>query len=243
MNCVFLANLILESKHLTRKPIFSTLNNMSKVKNLKKLNSLKNGVKQTNVKVVKNPATEADLEEQLSPQVSNPNSKSKPVGDAKQTENIEVSELELLKIQLKSKEDESKDWQNKAFRYVADLENYKKHQELELAQTKKNTKKITVKPLLEFLNNQYLSLNFIKDITDEKAQKAFAAFNSSFEKIIVEYKLHGVELILPVVGDKFDPVTMQALAPTEDEEAIIKHIVSLGLRVDNQLIQPVMVVL
>jgi molecular chaperone GrpE len=223
---------------------------MSKVKNLKKLNSLKNGHKQTNVKSEKNVDKNITNQESLDPnidtqaqQVKSEDTKVKAGNPGKVEETTEVSELELVKIQLKSKEEESKDWQNKAFRYVADLENYKKHQELELAQAKKNTKKNTVKPLLEFLNNQYLSLNFIKDITDEKAQKAFAAFHSSFEKIIVEYKLHGVELILPVVGDKFDPVTMQALAPTEDEEATIKHIVSLGLRVDNQLIQPVMVVL
>lgn len=219
---------------------------MSKVKNLKKLNSLKNGQKQTNVKIEKNMSkVEIDQKNDEVKILDVDQEVFEAQDEEPKTDNddTEIDELKLLKTQLKSKEEESKDWQNKAFRYVADLENYKKHQELELAQAKKNAKKNAVKPLLEFLNNQYLSLNFIKDITDEKSQKAFAAFNSSFEKIIVEYKLQGVDLILPLVGDKFDPVTMQALAPTEDEDAKVKHVVSLGLKVDNQLIQPVMVVL
>lgn len=221
---------------------------MSKVKNLKKLNNLKNTFKQTNVKAEKivdqNTQTEQEQDlniDSIEPKIEEEQNSSKSI---KKTQIPEVSELELVKIQLKSKEEESKDWQNKAFRYVADLENYKKHQELELAQAKKNTKKNAIKPLLEFLNNQYLSLNFIKDITDEKSLKAFAAFNSSFEKIIVEYKLQGVDLILPQIDDNFDPVTMQALTPPADAEAAtIKHVVSLGLKIDNQLIQPVMVVL
>jgi molecular chaperone GrpE (heat shock protein) len=219
---------------------------MSKVKNLKKLNNLKNGYKQTNIKAGKNvskfDATETIIDNKAQATESG-GIKAKPQNVSKQTETTEVSEIELLKTQLKSKEEESKDWQNKAFRYVADLENYKKQQELELAQAKKNTKKNAIKPLLEYLNNQYLSLNFIKDITDEKSLKAFAAFNSSFEKIIIEYKLQGVDLILPKSGDIFDPVTMQALTPPTDEEAAVKHVVTLGLKIDNQLIQPVMVVL
>jgi molecular chaperone GrpE (heat shock protein) len=219
---------------------------MSKVKNLKKLNTLKNSHKQTNVKADKNPE-KVEVGEVISSPKSTATAseevKTKSQSKTKVADTVEISEIELLKIQLKSKEEESKDWQNKAFRYVADLENYKKQQELELGQAKKNTKKNAIKPVLEYLNNQYLSLNFIKDITDEKSLKAFAAFNSSFEKIIIEYKLQGVDLILPKPGDIFDPITMQALTPPTDEEAVVKHIVSLGLKVDNQLIQPVMVVL
>jgi molecular chaperone GrpE len=218
---------------------------MSKVKNLKKLSNLKNGHKQTNVKADKNMSKIEAQEDIIKTEtvVSNDDLEVHSDDQSNSSLDTEIAQIEILKTQLKSKEEESKDWQSKAFRYVADLENYKKQQELELGQVKKNTKKNAIKPLLEYLNNQYLSLNFIKDITDEKSLKAFAAFNTSFEKIINEYKLQGVDLILPQPGDTFDPVTMQALAPTEDEDAKVKHVVSLGLKVDNQLIQPVMVVL
>lgn len=219
---------------------------MSKVKNLKKLNILKNGHKQTNLKSEKNISkleTDQKNDEIENLDIDQEVIKKQDHQSTNPTKEDKIAEIEILKIHLKSKEEESTDWQNKAFRYVADLENYKKQQELELAQAKKNTKKNAIKPLLEYLNNQYLSLNFIKDITDEKSLKAFSTFNSSFEKIIIEYKLQGVDLILPKPGDIFDPVTMQALTPPTDEEAAIKHIVSLGLKIDNQLIQPVMVVL
>jgi molecular chaperone GrpE (heat shock protein) len=212
---------------------------MSKSKNLKKLNTLKNTPKPTPLADIKIPKTE--------PIVAAPKKQNTPKSEAPKLDLESVisknAEITLLKIQMESKETESKDWQAKAFRYVADLENYKKQQELEISQIKKNTKKYAVKPLLEYLNNQYLALNFIKDITDEKTTKALSMFRNSFDKLVIEYNLQGVELILPKEGDEFDPVTMQALAPTEDEHAKVKHIVSLGLKIDNQLIQPVMVVL
>jgi molecular chaperone GrpE (heat shock protein) len=211
---------------------------MSKSKNLKKLNTLKNSPKPIPLSEIKIPKTEP---------APAPKKQTAPKPEVPKLEPESVvsknAEIALLKIQLESKEAESKDWQAKAFRYVADLENYKKQQELEVSQIKKNTKKYAVKPLLEYLNNQYLALNFIKDITDEKTTKALAMFRTSFDKLVIEYNLQGVELILPKEGDEFDPVVMQALAPTEDEHAKVKHIVSLGLKIDNQLIQPVMVVL
>lgn len=213
---------------------------MSKSKNLKKLNNLKNTSKPTPLADIKIPKTDAPapIKKVVTESVKQTAPKLEP--ESAVSKNAEIA---LLKVQLESKEIESKDWQNKAFRYVADLENFKKHQELETAQVKKNTKKYAVKPLLEYLNNQYLALNFIKDITDEKTVKALGMFKTSFDKLIAEYNIQGVELILPNEGDEFDPVTMQALAPTDDEHAKVKHIVSLGLKIDNQLIQPVMVVL
>jgi molecular chaperone GrpE (heat shock protein) len=231
---------------------------MSKVKNLKKLNNLKSiNTNQTNSRATANPKIDKQPikvpiveikpnADKVKPEVRFDTTSQEVQPAPKLEPESAVSknaELALLKIQLESKEIEAQDWQSKAFRYVADLENYKKQQELEISQIKKNTKKYAVKPLLEYLNNQYLALNFIKDITDEKTTKALSMFRTSFDKLIVEYKLQGVELILPVEGDEFDPVVMQALAPTDDEHAKVKHIVSIGLKIDNQLIQPVMVVL
>jgi molecular chaperone GrpE (heat shock protein) len=213
---------------------------MSKSKNLKKLNNLKNTPKPIPLADIKIPKTDVSAPAKKTQTESVKQTVPKLEPESVVSKNAEIA---LLKIQLESKETESKDWQAKAFRYVADLENYKKQQELEISQIKKNTKKYAVKPLLEYLNNQYLALNFIKDITEEKTTKALAMFRTSFDKLVIEYNLQGVELILPKEGDEFDPVIMQALAPTDDEHAKVKHIVSLGLKIDNQLIQPVMVVL
>jgi molecular chaperone GrpE (heat shock protein) len=152
-------------------------------------------------------------------------------------------EIENLKVQLSSKEAESKDWQTKAYRYVADLDNSRKQQELENAQLKKNTKKYLAKPIVDFLNHQFLALSFTKDIEDEKAKKTLATLHISFDKLIQDLKLQNIEVIVPSIGDKFDPEFMQSLNEHEDQEseALVKNVVSIGLRIDGQVIQPCMI--
>jgi molecular chaperone GrpE len=167
------------------------------------------------------------------------------------TSKIEIAklnqEISEIKAKLEIKEAEAKDWQNKAFRYVADLENSRKQQELEIAQVRKNTKKFLAKPLVEFLNNQYLALNFAKNSTDENAQKSFATIQISFDKLVLDLKGQGIDVLVPNVGEDFNPETMQSLneveSQTHDHSVPIKHVVSIGLRADEQVIQPVMVML
>ena len=187
---------------------------MSKSKNVNNLKALKNRVNTPKVELTQEPQVE-----------------------------LLNKEIEDLKIKLISEQTNSKDWQNKAFRYASDLDNIRKQHELDSAQTKKNTKKYVTKPLMEFLNNQYLAISFIKDIQDEKAQKSMATVSTGFEKLITEFKLQNIEIIVPQIGVEFDANIMQSLTPPSDDQHIVKHIVSLGLKIDGQLIQPVMVVL
>jgi molecular chaperone GrpE len=152
-------------------------------------------------------------------------------------------EVENLKVQLSSKEAESSDWQTKAYRYVADLDNSRKQQELETAQLKKNTKKYLAKPIVDFLNHQFLAFSFSKDTVDEKAKKTLATLHISFDKLLADLKLQNIEVLVPSIGDKFEPEFMQSLNEHEDEnsEPIVKNVVSIGLRVDGQVIQPCMI--
>jgi molecular chaperone GrpE (heat shock protein) len=153
-------------------------------------------------------------------------------------------DLELIIAQLQSSQIESKDWQNKAFRYSADLENTRKQHDLDLAQSRKNTKKNLVNPILDFLNNQYLVLSFFDTQDNEQIQKSISTLRISFAKLITDLQLQGIDIIIPVSGDEFNPQIMQALNSPEDvQDAKIQNVVSLGLRVDNQLIQPVMVMI
>ncbi len=154
------------------------------------------------------------------------------------------SELAMLTAQLQSSQMESKDWQNKAFRYMADLDNTRKQHDLDLAQSRKKTKKSLVNPLLEFLNNQYLVLTFIKLEDNEQLKKSISTLQISFTKLVADLQSQGVEIIIPLVGADFNPETMQALnSPEDTTNTKVQNIISLGLKIDNQLIQPVMVMI
>jgi molecular chaperone GrpE len=172
------------------------------------------------------------------------------VADESETKSIKDDEIKALETKisqletsLNSSKQESKDWQDKAFRCVADLENARKQNELDISQIKKNTKKYVVKPLLEFLNNQYLVFSFFQSEENEQTKKSISTLQISFSKLISDLQMQGIEIILPEIGTEFNAETMQALNSPEnlDETTIVKNIVSLGLKIDNQLVQPVMV--
>lgn len=234
---------------------------MSKNKSFKSLKDLKNSKK-----IDKKSTTENNQTNQMDQSVQNinpnesnldlnknqvPNSNAinapKQIEDSSKQNVIKDLEnkIDTLEAKLDIAQAESKDWQKKAFRYVADLENSQKQQVLEVAQIRKNTKKILANPLVEFLNNQYLALVFSKETTDENAKKSLSTIDISFKKLILDLQNQGIQVLVPSIGDKFDPETMQSLNELSNDnvEAKIKHIVSIGLRVDEQVIQPVMVMI
>ncbi len=152
-------------------------------------------------------------------------------------------ELEQAKVELETGKLEITDWKNKALRAVADMENSKKQQELESLQVKKSIKKSLSKPILDFLNNQFLIITYLKDITDQKALTSLATLKISFDKLVVDLKNQGIEVIIPTIGDEFNPEIMQGLNTTDNEEAKVENIVSLGLKIDTQVISPAMIML
>lgn len=152
-------------------------------------------------------------------------------------------ELEQTKVELESSKLEITDWKNKALRAIADMENSKKQQELDSVQTKKNVKKNLSKPILDFLNHQFLIITYLKDITDQKALTSLETLKISFDKLVTDLKSQGVEVIIPKIGDEFNPELMQGLNTTENSEAKVENIVSLGLKIDTQVISPAMIML
>jgi molecular chaperone GrpE len=152
-------------------------------------------------------------------------------------------ELEKTTVELESSKVETSDWKNKALRAIADMENSKKQQELDAAQTKKNVKKNLSKPILDFLNNQFLVITYLKDITDQKALASLETLRISFDKLVADLKSQGIEIIIPKIGDEFNPELMQGLNTTENSEAKVENIVSLGLKIDTQVISPAMIML
>jgi molecular chaperone GrpE (heat shock protein) len=130
----------------------------------------------------------------------------------------------------------------KMIRVLADSENLKKHQELENQQVRKSLKKSIAKNLLEFLNNQFLTLNFLKEVEDDKTKSSLNTLKVSFDTIVSDLAKQSIEFIIPEVGGEFDPESMQVITKTT-EEAKVVTIVTLGLRIDGQVIQPASVIL
>jgi molecular chaperone GrpE (heat shock protein) len=162
--------------------------------------------------------------------------------NTKKNETKEENLVDSFRLEMLQKELE--DWKNRSLRLTADLTNLGRQEEINLSQTRKNTKKAVVNLILPFLNTLYLSFAFVPNITDEKVQKFVQTLQKSFTDVLKDLTNNGIELVIPANGAPFDPVIMTALNPPENEEnARVKQVVSLGLRIDNQLIRPVSVML
>jgi molecular chaperone GrpE len=161
-------------------------------------------------------------------------------------QNQKISELEVKIKEQENQINEQKEsletTTQKMIRTLADSENLKKHQELENQQVRKALKKSIAKNLLEFLNNQYLTLNFLKEVEDDKTKSSLNTLKISFDTIVKDLAKQSIEFIIPEVGGEFDPELMQAISKTTDHDKVVT-IVTLGLKVDGQVIQPASVII
>ncbi|NJK70989.1 nucleotide exchange factor GrpE [Candidatus Gracilibacteria bacterium] len=148
-------------------------------------------------------------------------------------------------VAIASKTREIEDWKDKSLRLAAELQNNQKQQELDIAQTRKRIKKQTVDSIFSFLNTLQISFNY-KPITDDQKVIGFIkTLEVSFDQVLKELSGLGIEIIKVQVGDEFDPEFMTILSDTRenDSKAIIKQVVSVGLKIDDQIIQPAGVML
>jgi molecular chaperone GrpE (heat shock protein) len=159
-----------------------------------------------------------------------------------ETTNQKISQLE---VELDSSNKEKDDWKAKSIRFAADLQNSARQNELDLSQAKKNTKKSTVLSLVPFLNTLNIAFAYSPQTEDPKVKTFISTLNSSFNKAINDFQGIGVEILTAQPGDVFNPEFMAILnsdVDAESSEVKVKQVVSIGVKIDNQLIQPISVI-
>jgi molecular chaperone GrpE (heat shock protein) len=153
--------------------------------------------------------------------------------------------ISQLEVELASSNTEKDDWKAKSIRYAADLQNSVRQNGLDLSQAKKNTKKSTVLSLVPFLNTLNIAFAYTPQTEDPKVKTFISTLNSSFQKAISDFQGIGVEILTAQAGDAFNPEFMSILngdVETDSHEVKVKQVVSIGLKIDNQLIQPISVI-
>ena len=73
---------------------------------------------------------------------------------------------------------------------------------------------------------------------DEKVTKFVDTLKASFNQLIRDLEKEGVEIIIPKIGDSFDPNIMYSLNSAEEMDDLeIKQVVGLGIKIDEQVVQ------
>jgi molecular chaperone GrpE (heat shock protein) len=150
-------------------------------------------------------------------------------------------EAARLKVELNSQKAELANWQNQATRYAAEIQNQAKQFEFDLATAKKSAKKSIITLVLSFLNTLNLAFAYTPQTDDATVQKFVNTLKFSFDQMISDFKVSGVEIVIPQIGEDFNGETMSLLnsdAVTDDSHPQVKQIISLGLKIDGQLVQP-----
>ena len=155
---------------------------------------------------------------------------------------INNDELEVLNNSLKI---ELNDWKERATRLSAEISNLQKQHEIDIAGAKKSGKKTVSSQLLIFLNTLNLAFSFAPKTDDTKVNSFISTLKASFEKVLIDLKSSGVEIISPEPGQDFNPETMAVLdvAPEAESNPKVSRIAGLGYKVDGQIIQPASVLL
>jgi molecular chaperone GrpE (heat shock protein) len=143
-----------------------------------------------------------------------------------------------LEIRLESMQKEMEDWKQKAFREAADLQNFQKQAQLDSQQSTKHGKKQVIKALLPFLTALNLAFAFAPKTEDEKVIKFIETLQASFQQVTNDLSQQNVELIVPIAGQLFNPEIMDALNAHTGSEPTIQYVVTVGVKIDNQVIQP-----
>jgi molecular chaperone GrpE (heat shock protein) len=150
--------------------------------------------------------------------------------------NSKITELEN---EIEKLQQDLENARNGHIKALADFQNAQKQHDIDLASAKKSTKKGVATTMATFVNTFNLAFSYIPNITDEKIQKFINTLKESFDKSINDIKVHNIEFLIPKTGDIFDPNFMEILNPdsVQGEEVQVKQVVSVGIKVDNQLIQ------
>lgn len=164
--------------------------------------------------------------------------------ESKESNNIKEENIQL-EIAISSLKAEVKDWQQRTARLSAEIANLQKQHELDSVGAKKLGKKNVASGLIIFLNTLNLAFSFAPKSDDVKVQSFITTLVNSFEKLISDLRLTGVEIISPKTGDDFNPEIMAALdvVGNSDGQPKVSKIAVLGYKIDGQVVQPASVLL
>jgi molecular chaperone GrpE len=152
------------------------------------------------------------------------------------------AEIDQLRQQLESKEQDIKNQQDKYLRMYAEFENYKKRAARDQEEFSKYANERLLKELLPVVDNLERAIVHTKDTKEpEKILEGLELILKQFLEAIGKFGVTGFESIL----QPFDPTKHQAIGQTESEEheegTVIEEI-ERGYRLNDRILRPALVI-
>ncbi|NSX53570.1 nucleotide exchange factor GrpE [Parasulfitobacter algicola] len=165
-------------------------------------------------------ATEAELEEEQS---------------------IEFSDEELELDALRAERD---DFRDRFMRALADTENTRKRSERDRREAENYGGSKLARDMLPVYDNMKRAIEAATEEQRKTSAALFEGIELTMRELLNVFKKHGIEVIAPEVGDKFDPQAHQAMfeAPVPNTSAgDIIQVMTEGFMLHDRLLRPAQV--
>ena len=158
---------------------------------------------------------------------------------ADEMEEIDEEALEI--DQLRAERDELKD---RFMRALADAENARKRSERDRREAENYGGSKLSRDMLPVYDNMKRALETVTDEKKEENSALIEGIELTLRELLSVFKKHGIEIIAPEVGDKFDPQQHQAMfeAPVPGTKAgDIIQVAAEGFMLHDRLLRPAQV--
>lgn len=156
-------------------------------------------------------------------------------------EMAEIDEEALEVEQLRAERDELKD---RFMRALADAENARKRSDRDRREAENYGGSKLSRDILPVYDNMKRALEAVTEEQKEANAALLEGIELTMRELLSVFKKHGIEVIAPVVGDRFDPQQHQAMfeAPVPGTKAgDIIQIAAEGFMLHDRLLRPAQV--
>jgi len=149
----------------------------------------------------------------------------------------EVDELETLRA-------ERDDMRDRFMRALADAENSRKRGERDRREAEQYGGSKLARDILPVYDNLTRALETVTDEQKEASKALIEGVELTMREVLSVFKKHGIELIKPQIGDRFDPQNHQAMfeaALPDTKAGDIIQVMAEGFLLHERLLRPAQV--
>ncbi|MDG1449357.1 MAG: nucleotide exchange factor GrpE, partial [Ascidiaceihabitans sp.] len=156
----------------------------------------------------------------------------------------EMEEITDEALELDELRAERDDYKNRFVRALADAENARKRSDKDRREAENYGGSKLARDMLPVYDNMKRALDTITDEQREVAGPLLEGIELTMRELLSVFKKHGIEVITPAVGDKFDPQVHQAMFEAPVPATVAGDIIQVaaeGFMLHDRLLRPAQV--
>jgi molecular chaperone GrpE len=156
----------------------------------------------------------------------------------------EMEEITDEALELDELRAERDDYKDRFMRALADAENARKRSDKDRREAENYGGSKLARDMLPVYDNMKRALDAITDEQREVAGPLLEGIELTMRELLSVFKKHGIEIITPAVGDKFDPQVHQAMFEAPVPATVAGDIIQVaaeGFMLHDRLLRPAQV--